>query len=127
MALLHHTNTFFMQRPPVIPTLLFCLETTVIYKYNNVNYALFLCSLGRLASLPLAILPIPPDSPLAASSTERAQPRNVAGQLGGARQAREDREQQNGKEKEQSVWTVLFFGIRQLPTANPTVSFALSH
>ena len=42
-------------------------------------------------------------------------------------EAREDREQQNGKEKEQSVWTVLFFGIRQLPTANPTVSFALSH
>ena len=41
--------------------------------------------------------------------------------------AREDREQQNGKEKEQSVWTVLFFGIRQLPTANPTVSFALNH
>ncbi len=63
----------------------------------------------------------------AASSTGRAQLRNVAGQLGGARQAREDREQQNGKEKEQSVWTVLFFGIRQLPTANPTVSFALSH
>ena len=51
----------------------------------------------------------------AASSTGRAQLRNVAGQLGGARQAREDREQQNGKEKEQSVWTVLFFGIRQLP------------
>ena len=25
------------------------------------------------------------------------------------------------------LWTVLFFGIRQLPTANPTVSFALSH
>ena len=42
-------------------------------------------------------------------------------------EAWEDREQQNGKEKEQSVWTVLFFGIRQLPTANPTVSFALSH
>ena len=63
----------------------------------------------------------------AASSTGRAQLRNVAGQLGGARQAREDRKQQNGKEKEQSVWTVLFFGIRQLPTANPTVSFALSH
>ena len=63
----------------------------------------------------------------AALSTGRAQLRNVAGQLGGARQAREDREQQNGKEKEQSVWTVLFFGIRQLPTANPTVSFALSH
>ena len=39
----------------------------------------------------------------AASSTGRAQLRNVAGQLGGARQAREDREQQNGKEKEQSV------------------------
>ncbi len=34
----------------------------------------------------------------AASSTGRAQLRNVAGQLGGARQAREDREQQNGKE-----------------------------
>ena len=51
----------------------------------------------------------------AASSTGRAQLRNVASQLGGARQAREDREQQNGKEKEQSVWTVLFFGIRQLP------------
>ena len=63
----------------------------------------------------------------AASSTGRAQLRNVASQLGGARQAWEDREQQNGKEKEQSVWTVLFFGIRQLPTANPTVSFALSH
>ena len=63
----------------------------------------------------------------AASSAGRAQLRNVAGQLGGARQAREDREQQNGKEKEQSVWTVLFFGIRQLPTADPTVSFALSH
>jgi len=63
----------------------------------------------------------------AASSTGRAQLRNVAGQLGGARQAREDREQQNGKEKEQSKRTVLFFGIRQLPTANPTVSFALSH
>ena len=30
-------------------------------------------------------------------------------------EAREDRKQQNGKEKEQSVWTVLFFGIRQLP------------
>ena len=39
----------------------------------------------------------------AVSSTGRAQLRNVAGQLGGARQAREDREQQNGKEKEQSV------------------------
>ena len=39
----------------------------------------------------------------AASSTGRAQLRNVAGQLGGARQAREDRKQQNGKEKEQSV------------------------
>ena len=63
----------------------------------------------------------------AASSAGRAQLRNVADQIGGARQAREDREQQNGKEKEQSVWTVLFFGIRQLPTANPTVSFALSH
>ena len=37
-----------MQRPPIIPTLLFCLVTIVIYKYNNVNYALFLCSLGRL-------------------------------------------------------------------------------
>ena len=48
MALLRHTNTFFMQRPPIIPTLLVCLVTTVIYKYNNVNYALFLCSLGRL-------------------------------------------------------------------------------
>ena len=48
MALLRHTNTFFMQRPPIIPTLLFCLVTIVIYKYNNVNYALFLCSLGRL-------------------------------------------------------------------------------
>ena len=44
----------------------------------------------------------------AASSTGRAQLRNVAGQLDGARQAWEDREQQNGKEKEQSVWTVLF-------------------
>ena len=63
----------------------------------------------------------------AASSTGRAQLRNVAGQPSRARQAREDREQQNSKEKEQSVWTVLFFGIRQLPTANPTVSFALSH
>ena len=63
----------------------------------------------------------------AASSTGRAQLRNVAGQPGRARRAREDRKQQNGKEKEQSVWTVLFFGIRQLPTANPTVSFALSH
>ena len=63
----------------------------------------------------------------AASRTAGAQLRNVADQIGGARQAREDREQQNGKEKEQSVWTVLFFGIRQLPTANPTVSFALSH
>ena len=42
-------------------------------------------------------------------------------------EAREDRKQHNGKEKEQSVWAVLFFGIRQLPTANPTVSFALSH
>ena len=39
----------------------------------------------------------------AASSTGRAQLRNVAGQLDGARQAREDRKQQNGKEKEQSV------------------------
>ena len=48
MALLRRTNTFFMQRPPIIPTLLFCLVTTVTYKYNNVNYALFLCSLGRL-------------------------------------------------------------------------------
>ena len=37
-----------MQRPPIIPTLLFYLVTTVTYKYNNVNYALFLCSLGRL-------------------------------------------------------------------------------
>ena len=37
-----------MQRPPIIPTLLFCLVTKVTYKYNNVNYALFLCSLGRL-------------------------------------------------------------------------------
>ena len=55
----------------------------------------FVCSLhsqpqrwleyGRLASLPLAILPIPPDSPLAASPTGRAQLRNVAGQLGGSR------------------------------------------
>ena len=63
----------------------------------------------------------------AASSAGRAQLRNVAGQPGRARRAREDRKQQNGKEKEQSVWTVLFFGIRQLPTANPTVSFALSH
>ena len=51
----------------------------------------------------------------AASRAGRAQLRNVASQLGGARQAREDREQQCGKEKEQSVWTVLFFGIRQLP------------
>ena len=51
----------------------------------------------------------------AASSTGRAQLRNVAGQPGRARRAREDRKQQNGKEKEQSVWTVLFFGIRQLP------------
>ena len=51
----------------------------------------------------------------AAPSAGRAQLRNVASQLGGARQAREDREQQNGKEKEQSIWTVLFFGIRQLP------------
>jgi len=42
-------------------------------------------------------------------------------------EAQEEREQQNGKEKEQSVRTVLFFGIRQPPTANPTVSFALSH
>ena len=48
MALLRRTNTFFMQRPPIIPTLLFCLVTKVTYKYNNVNYALFLCSLGRL-------------------------------------------------------------------------------
>ena len=39
----------------------------------------------------------------AASSTGRAQLRNVAGQLDGARQAREDRKQQNVKEKEQSV------------------------
>ena len=30
-------------------------------------------------------------------------------------EAQEEREQHNGKEKEQSVWTVLFFGIRQLP------------
>ena len=79
----------------------------------------FVCSLhsqpqrwleyGRLASLPLAILPIPPDSPLAASPTGRAQLRNVAGQLGGARQAREDREQQNGKEKNSPFG--LFFSL----------------
>ena len=59
------------------------------------SYSPFNCSLhsqpqrwleyGRLASLPLAILPIPPDSPLAASSTGRAQLRNVAGQLRGSR------------------------------------------
>ena len=62
----------------------------------------------------------------AASSTGRAQllPRR---QPTWWLEAREDREQQNGKEKEQSIWTVLFFGIRQLPIANPTVSFALSH
>ena len=51
----------------------------------------------------------------AASRAAGAQLRNVAGQLSRARRAREDREQQNGKEKEQSKRTVLFFGIRQLP------------
>ena len=45
----------------------------------------------------------------AASPTGRAQLRNVAGQLGGARQAREDREQQNGKEKNSPFG--LFFSL----------------
>ena len=45
----------------------------------------------------------------AASSTGRAQLRNVAGQPGRARRAREDRKQQNGKEKEQSFG--LFFSL----------------
>ena len=45
----------------------------------------------------------------AASSTGRAQLRNVAGQPGRARQAREDREQQNGKEKNSPFG--LFFSL----------------
>ena len=62
-----------MQRPPIIPTLLFCLVTKVTYKYNNVNYALFLCSLGRLTHCRSQFSLFLPVLRFAYSSTGRAQ------------------------------------------------------
>ena len=73
-----------MQRPPIIPTLLFCLVTTVTYKYNNVNYALFLCSLGRLTHCRSQFSLFLPVLRFASSATGGAQLRTPAGEPFGA-------------------------------------------
>ena len=104
---------------PVPPVLRFASSATggAQLRTSTVRLNVGVCTVPKCspAGEPLGYATLCANSPLAASRAAGAQLRNVAGQLGGARQAREDREQQNGKEKEQSVWTVLFFGIRQLP------------